>query len=535
MSSQTLSDIISSSNFITAYRAYDVCHNINNVLKIRSINNTNYDITISNFRNIYYYEDTIGGQKIPFIYGDNNSFINFPNLMPNSSYTICSITKYIGINKTLQNSILTYSNNSNSISIGHYNKWAGIVYNSDTSFKSGDTNYNNDWVVTCFSFDINNGSTVIIGSKNKPLGNIYTNINNYPSIIGGQLSINKNSDIILNSQWGLSHLFIFNNSMSSQVLNNIYSEMISYLSKPATNDLILYKTVYPRNLPSCITENFDNNNSAFLNISIPIWAGYYAGDYNSSLNILPEMTGKTDKNLTSDKLKNVLFDVNNKFIYGYKNSSIIFPENSLNSKFTICTITRYTSTDVNSNNMIIQSTNNNDNNLFYHGHFKNKKGVIMYDNYELSKGYPSTDEINSWVVTCAKNTNSLNNPTNNVIINDNFEGLYLEKNYSSVSKTLSINYNTSNNTNYNSDWALSYILIWNDWLSDNDLKLVSSALNKYLRDGTKITFNNNSASTPTQPQSTSTTNSTTSTNSGNNIFVCPGIKLTELQKKMLLL
>ena len=179
MNNQNLSDIIALPNFITAYRAYDVCHNINNVLKIRSINNLNYDINIPNLRNVYYYEDTFNGQKIPFIYGDNNSFINFPNLITNTSYTICSITKYIGTNKNLQKSILTYSNNTSNISIGHYNKWSGIIYNTNNDiFKSTDVNYNNEWVVTCFSVDINNNSSVIIGSKNYPIGNTYKNISN---------------------------------------------------------------------------------------------------------------------------------------------------------------------------------------------------------------------------------------------------------------------------------------------------------------------------------------------------------------------
>ena len=533
MNNQNLSDIIALPNFITAYRAYDVCHNINNVLKIRSINNLNYDINIPNLRNVYYYEDTFNGQKIPFIYGDNNSFINFPNLITNTSYTICSITKYIGTNKNLQKSILTYSNNTSNISIGHYNKWSGIIYNTNNDiFKSTDVNYNNEWVVTCFSVDINNNSSVIIGSKNYPIGNTYKNISNYPLMTDAKLSINNNTDINLNSQWALSHLFVFNSALSFDNLNKIYSNMISYLSKPATNDLILYKGVYPRNLPSCISENFSNdNNSGLLNTDIPIWAGYYAGDYNSSLNILPEITGNKSRDLTSDKLRNVLFDATNKFIYGYKNSSIIFPENSLNSKFTICTITKYLSSDQNSNNMIIQSTNNNNDNYFYHGHFNNNKGVIMYDNYEISKGFPSTDPINSWVVSCAKNTNSSTNPTNNVLINDNYEGLYLEKNYSSISKTLSINYNTTNNSNFNSDWGLSYILIWNDWLSDIDLKKVSNALNNYLTNGTKITFNNTNTNTNTNTNGNSNNNS----NSTSNNFICPGLNLTSLQKKMLLI
>jgi hypothetical protein len=526
MNNQILSDIISSPDFVTAYRAYDVCHNINNVLKIRSINNTNYDLNIPDIKNVYYFEDTINGQKIPFIYGDNDSIVNFPNLITNSSYTICTITKYLGINQNLQNSILTYSNNTNSISIGQYNKWSGIVYNSDTSFKSSDNNNNNEWVVTCLSFNTNN-STVMIGSKKYPSGNIYKNITNLPAIQNGKLVINNNPNANFNSQWALSHLFVFKSALSFEKLNNIYSIMISYLSKPATNDLILYKGVYPRNLPSCVSENFanndDNNKKSLIDINIPLWAGYYAGDYDKKLGILPEMTGNKSRDLTSDKLKNVFYDNDYKYIYGSKNSSVIFPQNSLSSKFTICTITKYLSDDVNSNNMIIQSTTNNADNLFYHGHFNNRKGVIMYDNYELSKGFPTNNPINSWVVTCAKNTNSLVNPTNNVLIDDNYEGLSLEDNYSNKSNTLSINYNNSNNNSFNSDWGLSYILIWNDWLSDADLKKVSTALNNYVKNGTKLNF------------ASSVINSNSNSNESKNNFICPGLNLTELQKKMLLL
>ena len=143
------------------------------------------------------------------------------------------------------------------------------------------------------------------------------------------------------------------------------------------------------------------------------------------------------------------------------------------------------------------------------------------DNYELSKGFPTNNPINSWVVTCAKNTNSLVNPTNNVLIDDNYEGLSLEDNYSNKSNTLSINYNNSNNNSFNSDWGLSYILIWNDWLSDADLKKVSTALNNYVKNGTKLNF------------ASSVINS--NSNESKNNFICPGLNLTELQKKMLLL
>lgn len=528
-----LNDLISS-NFTTAYRAYDVCHNINNVLKIRSINNPNYDISMPNFKNVYYNEESVCGQKIPFIYGNYDSYINFPNIVSSSSYTICAITKYIGTDVKYQNKILNILNSDNKItSIGH-SKWAGVIEYTNklgTFSKSSDINYNNNWVVTCMSYDsskpnLTNGN-IIIGCKDKPTGVVYSNIADIQNIYG-TLNINNSGDISLNSQWGLSHLLVWNTALPLNKLSIVFTAMISYILNPTKDDLILYNNVYPRDLPSC-AESFISQK--YLNISTPLWAGYFAGNYNKSLNILPEITGNKLRDITSDKIKNVVFDDANNILYGSKNSYIIFPDNSLGPKFTICSITRYTSTNTSNNNMIIQSTNNNDNNLFFHGHYKNRKGVIMYDNFELSKSYPSTQSINSWVVTCAKNTNS-SNPTNNVIVNGTNAGLFLEKSYNPVSTALSINYNNAQNNNYNSEWALSYILIWDTHLSDDDLKNVSTALNNYLNTGVQITFTNN---TITTTPSTSTTSNTTSTLSTNNSQFYPVLQLTDLQKKMLLL
>ena len=529
-----LDDIISS-NFTTAYRAYDVCHNINNVLKIRAINNPNYDITMTDFKNVFYNEESVCGQKIPFIYGNNNSFIKFPNIISSQTYTICCITKYIGSETKFQNKILNIVNSDNKItSIGHNNKWAGIIEyanKSGTVYKSSDINYNNNWVVSCVSYDtskekLKNGN-IILGCKDRPNGTVYSNFTDI-SNINGLLNINNTGDVNLNSQWALSHLLVWNTALPLDKLSIVFSSMISYLFNPAKDDLILYKSVYPRELPGC-TESFISQN--ILNVSVPLWAGYFAGNYNKNLNILPEITGNKLRDITSDKIKNITFDETNKIIYGSKNSYIIFPENSLSSKFTICSITKYTSTDINNNNMIIQSTNNNDNNLFYHGHYKNKKGVIMYDNFELSKGYPSTQSINSWVVSCSKNTNS-SNPPNNVIINNNNSGLFLESSYKHISNTLSINYNNANNTKYNSEWALSYIFIWDSHLSDADLKNISTSLNNYINNGVVITFTNNAISTTTAPTTIAPT-STLLNNQYQNFY--PVIKLTDLQKKMLLL
>ncbi len=556
----SIADIIQT-NFITGYRAYDVCHNKSSVVKIRAINNEKFDISGTNLNKIYYNEDTINGQKIPYIYGDINSFVKFQDILKLPKYSICVISKYNGTDITKKNKILTLENNINNklTSIGHNNRWAGIVeYNnaSLTVYKSSNKNNNNNWVVTCIAYNgINTNiaaGQAYIGSKDDPKGAIYTSFNDIEAVVG-TLGINTNDNIKTHSEWALSHLLIWDNALSSEKLKIVYNTFIAYLSNPAIDDIILYKNNYPRNLLNCIepfyTEPSINTNT--INLNKPLWAGYYAGDYNSTTNVLPELLGNTSRNLTSNMLKNIT--LNNisaiPYIGGNKESYVIFPENSINSNFTICAITKYTSTIESNNNMILQSINNNDANLFYHGHYKNKNGVITYNNFEFSKGYPSTEPINSWIITCAKNANS---PTiiNNVIINDNYSGLYIEPEYINKTKnptTLTINYNNDKNLSYNSFWALNYILIWDTHLSDTELKTISTVLNNYIKTGKKPIFIN-----PTTPTTTTTTTTTTPTTTTpttpttttptTTISSAPitissqymGLNLTEMQKKMLL-
>ena len=54
----TFADIIND-NFLTGFRAYDVCRNIDKVYNIRSINNAKYDINIAKDNLILYNEELI--------------------------------------------------------------------------------------------------------------------------------------------------------------------------------------------------------------------------------------------------------------------------------------------------------------------------------------------------------------------------------------------------------------------------------------------------------------------------------------------
>ncbi len=508
--------LFNNSNFITGFRAFDVCRVKNVVTKIRAINSENFDINNSNFANVLYNEQPVNNKKIPYIYGSINSLINFPDVIKFPRFSICAITKYNGTNK---NKVLNIVNPINKISsLGHTNNVAGVVEfnnSSTTTSYNSKKNLNTEWVISCISYDSTN-------ETNKTgityIGNDETNFNSYYytdiQAIIGKLNINNSTDTSANSDWGLSHLFIWNVALNDVDLKTIYSAMSAYLKNPAHNDIMLYNN-YPRDLISCVDKIYKQPpfiNNVPLNVKTP-WAIYFPGNYNKELNILPNLLGNKTRDITD--IKNITFQ--NDVIFGGINSYIKFPNNSINSNFTICSLTKYTSTNKTFNNKILQAYD--DTTQFYHGHYKNKVGVIEYDNYEFAKYMPSTNAINDWVITCAKNTNA----DDNVLINNSSCGLIIDPDYNNINKipnTLTININKSNDLSQNSEWAMSYVIIWDSHLTDNEINLISNALNNYLNTNQPLNFN----------FSDSSTNSTQSSFYNN----YPGLYLTELQKKMLL-
>jgi hypothetical protein len=144
---------------------------------------------------------------------------------------------------------------------------------------------------------------ILFGTKKDPNGINISKFSDIKAIIG-KLYINDidNTDN-LNSSWALSHLLVWNTNLSSEKLRIVFDSFINYLSYPAKNDVILYKNIYPRTLLPC-TEKFTINSLPTINISTPLWAGYYAGNYNSQTNELPDFNGNAFRNIKSNMIKN---------------------------------------------------------------------------------------------------------------------------------------------------------------------------------------------------------------------------------------
>ena len=214
----------------------------------------------------------------------------------------------------------------------------------------------------------------------------------------------------------------------------------------------------------------------------PPWGIYDAAEWDSNTKTLRESRGNGRNVISSGEIKSgrksgygAIYDL--PFIGGNINSSLFWSEGSIPKKFTICSITRYSGRI---NKRILTSSTNN----WLHGHWGNKKGVAFYEGWKTNYNNSNAQgSINDWLVMCGKNGEGLKenikyeNKTNNIIADDRNIGMEYKgeggKNYK-----LSIN---GSPFGENSDWELSYVIIWDQLLTDNELKIVSRGMMKKKR------------------------------------------------------
>jgi len=216
--------------------------------------------------------------------------------------------------------------------------------------------------------------------------------------------------------------------------------------------------------------------------------GIYFADNVSPDNKLLDLFNRDNRNaiITGQILKNNnsgFGAVNNvKSISGTINTTIEWGQNSIPTNYTICSITRYTG-NIN-NKRILTAKDASPSNDWVHGHQSSKRGVVYYNNeYKTDNSLTISGNINDWVVTCATSGGEV--PTN-ILINGAPSGIKIG---GVGGLKLSINkIDNSSIINEVSDFALSYVIIWDTVLSDNALKIVSDTLLNYLKTGENILF-----------------------------------------------
>ena len=259
----------------------------------------------------------------------------------------------------------------------------------------------------------------------------------------------------------------FNNNNESQ--NNYYYNGSTFLK---SNYLINNLNIYDNDSLNTIVQN----NSPFGIYDAALW--------NNISNKLPEARGFTSINNNFDACgNNITTGITNiigngavsgiPFISGNTTSKMTWPEYSIPSRFTICSISRYSGSQ---KKQILQSKYYVNN--WFHGH---NNGFVGLANYDLSKSDATYNGIvGDWLVMCGKNGSQFSNTgdvfrksvlANSVPVGITFDG------FGGNPYQLCIN-----NTEA-SDWNLSYVMIWDTVLNDTDMLSVSNALNTYLTTG----------------------------------------------------
>jgi uncharacterized membrane protein len=179
------------------------------------------------------------------------------------------------------------------------------------------------------------------------------------------------------------------------------------------------------------------------------------------------------------------------YIYGNNSSGLAWPPGSIGTNLTICGIMRYTG---NTQNILLHDVTDM-------LHVLNDKGSLDIKcgkNICHKNGF-FNNHANGWMTTCFKTSANDDSP-NNVVVNGSAIGtassggplLAVPPNGQSMSgyNGPSRNFlviNGNQRLSLNSDFALAYLVIWDQELTSNELMIVNNALQNYLSTG-KIGF-----------------------------------------------
>jgi hypothetical protein len=156
------------------------------------------------------------------------------------------------------------------------------------------------------------------------------------------------------------------------------------------------------------------------------------------------------------------------FLYGPPDSGIILPPGSLPNIFTLCTMTRYNGLN-RRRIMDIYGTNS------YHGHQGGRREVISYNNITWTVTNSSRGVIDNWLVACAKNSEGA---PNNALMDGVPVGV---SNSSSITGNWQLGINTGSSQE-SSDFAFAHAMVWDEWLTDEEMRLVSATMISSLND-----------------------------------------------------
>ena len=139
------------------------------------------------------------------------------------------------------------------------------------------------------------------------------------------------------------------------------------------------------------------------------WGWYNAQLFNAATNTLPDATGNGNDAYTSGNVQYGSGSSNGAaayvfYITGDTTGTVSWPTGSIETTFTICSVSRYIQ-NAGANFRILQGKSTN----WVHGHWSNHRGVGSYGGTWLtaldSNRYPvSVNILTNWLIMCSKNS-----------------------------------------------------------------------------------------------------------------------------------
>lgn len=225
------------------------------------------------------------------------------------------------------------------------------------------------------------------------------------------------------------------------------------------------------------------------------YAMYFAGNIDfpngNGIYQMQDVYNRSCKNATITGTYSNVIDVapsnssgNIKYITGNVKTQIIFPYQSIPKEYTICAITKYTNPNTNRQRILSANTYPNNGPNWLLGHWGSRTKIAYNDGWISKMGAP--DNNTSWVISCAT-TGTATSKAYLFLNDDKYENNYNPiNNYNGNSTgTLTIN---SNPWGENSDFALSYLIIWDSALLKPELQNVYDALKNYLNTGEELNY-----------------------------------------------
>ena len=391
--------------------------------------------------------------EVMALYGDTSDKIDLGKILP-STYTICSLTRYATTDRRYMGRILIGGGKSTNWLHGHWATRRGVSHYDGWMTNIDSKGIVDDWLIMCgtngASRQFVDGDDVATG-RSSTQGDLSVGINYAPpgGCCGNEVS-----------NWAVAEILTWSRVLSEDEMRSV----TSYLRY----DVLGFKRPGP--LPSGIPHH-----------NLAVWFPSKTADKDAWLSAVPGgrmLVGSTvggDVNVRTDEPGQDGAVGAVRCLYGDHNAQFTFGDNVVPTTFTMCSLTRYTTTDGRYQKRILIGGPGN----FLHGHWMGRRGVAYYDAWMTPYGRSVGGSVTDWLVMCGTN-----GAARQLVDGENVAEKSVIRGGGSGGgdKGLGVNYAPRGGqySNERSRWAVAELLVWKRVLSIMEMREVTKYLQHHV-------------------------------------------------------